>query len=161
MKETLLTMSLTPEQVNAQHQANDLLCRAETVALDIWLQEYLVGGVSLERMCREVRGALVKIGVPERARYRILGVMIDKVASAPEPKRGRGKKGYPIALKKATPRILALVVEREKLPKTRSETKQSKSAFERTSEVLEQCGFNVSPETIIKWCTDCRDPIGC
>lgn len=160
MKETLLTSPLTPEQEASQRKAHERIDKAETVALDIWLQGYLVGDVSLERMSREVRAALVRIGVSDRARCRILGEMLDKVAAKPEPKRGRGKKGYPVALKKTAPVIVDLVVKREGLPKTRSDTKKTKSAFERTAEVLEECGFEVTPETIIKWYTEWRESVG-
>ena len=154
MKETLLTLPLTPEQKTYQRKADERLGKAETVALEIWLQEYFVGGVSLERMSREVRAALVRIGVTENSRFSIIGEMIDKATAAPIPKRERGKKGYPVALKKTTTIIVDLVVEREGLPKTRSDTKKLKSAFERTSEILEECGFKVSSETIIKWYTE-------
>ncbi|MCM0028704.1 MAG: hypothetical protein NBV55_03285 [Polynucleobacter sp.] len=160
MKETLLTAPLTPEQEALQRRIYVRIDKAETVALDIWLQGYLVGDVSLERMSREVRASLVRIGVSDRARCRILGEMLDKVAVRPEPKRGRGKKGYPVALKKTSPTIVDLVVEREGLPKTRSGTKKTKSAFERAAEVLEECGFEVTPETLIKWYTEWRDSVG-
>lgn len=160
MKETLLTSPLTPEQEVFQREADERIDKAETVALDIWLQGYLVGDVSLERMSREVRAALVRIGVSDRTRCRIIGEMLDKAAAKPEPKRGRGKKGYPVALKKTSPVIVDLVVEREGLPKTRSDTNKTKSAFERASEILEECGFEVTPETLIKWYTEWRDSVG-
>ena len=160
MKETLLTAPLTPKQEALQRRTDARIDKAETVALDIWLQGYLIGDVSLERMSREVRAALVRIGVSDRARCRILGEMLDKVAAKPEPKRGRGKKGYPVALKKAAPVIVDWVVKREGLSKTRSDTKKTKSAFERTAEVLEECGFEVTPETIIKWYTEWRESVG-
>lgn len=160
MKETLLTSPLTPDQEVFQRKANERIDKAETVALDIWLQGYLVGDVSLERMSREVRVALVRIGVSDRARCRILGEMLDKAAARLEPKRGRGKKGYPGALKKTSPVIVDLIVKREGLPKTRSDTKKTKSAFERAAEVLGECGFEVTPETLIKWYTEWRDSVG-
>lgn len=160
MKETLLTAPLKPKQKALQRRTDARIDKAETVALDIWLQGYLVGDVSLERMSREVRTALVRIGVSDRARCRILGEMLDKVAATPEPKRGRGKKGYPVALKKTAPVIVDWVVKREGLSKTRSDTKKTKSAFERTAEVLEECGFEVTPETIIKWYTEWRESVG-
>ena len=108
MKETLLTSPLTLDQEVFQRKANERIDKAETVALDIWLQGYLVGDVSLERMSREVRVALVRIGVSDRARCRILGEMLDKAAARPEPKRGRGKKGYPGVLKKTSPVIVQI-----------------------------------------------------
>lgn len=160
MKETLLTSPLTPEQEVFQRKTDERIDKAETVARDIWLQGYLVGDVSLERMSREVRAALVRIGVSDRARCRILGEMLDKAAAKPEPKRGRGKKGYPVVLKKTSAGIVDLVVEREGLPKTRSDTNKTKSAFERASEILEECGFEVTPETLIKWYTEWRDSVG-
>lgn len=160
MRETLLTAPLTPEQEALLHRTDARISMAETVALDIWLQGYIVGEVSLERMSREVRAALIKIGVSDRARCRILGEMLDKATARSEPKRSRGKKGYPVALKKISPFIVDLVVKRENLPKTRSDTKKTKSAFERTSEVLLECGFEVTPETLIKWYTEWRDSVG-
>ena len=81
MKETLLTSPLTPEQEASQRKAYERIDKAETVALDIWLQGYLVGDVSLERMSREVRAALVRIGVSDRSRCRILGELLDKAAA--------------------------------------------------------------------------------
>jgi hypothetical protein len=160
VKETLLTAPLTPEQDDFQRRTDSRIDKAETVALDIWLQGYLVGDVSLERMSREVRAALVRIGVSDRVRCRILGELLDKAAARPAPKRGRGKKGYPVALKKTSPVIVDLVVKREGLPKPRSDTKKTKSAFERAAEVLEECGFEVMPETLIKWYTEWRDQVG-
>lgn len=160
MKETLLTSPLTPEQEASQRKAHERIDKAETVALDIWLQGCLVGDVSLERMSREVRTALVRIGVSDRSRCRILGELLDKAAAKPEPRRGKGKKGYPVALKKTAPEIVDLVVKREGLPKTRSDTKKKKSAFERTAEILHECGFEVNPETLIKWYTEWRDSVG-
>ena len=160
MKETLLTSPLSPEQKAFQRKADKRIEKAEIVALDIWLQGYLVGDVALERMSREVKAALVRMALSDRARRRILGEILDKATDRPEPKRGTGKKGYPVALKKTAPVIVDLVVEREGLPKTRSNTKKTKSAYERTAEVLEECGFEVTPETVIKWYTEWRDSVG-
>jgi hypothetical protein len=52
--------------------------------------------------------------------------------------------------------IVDLVVEREGLPKTRSATRKKMSAFERTADILRECGFEVKPETIIDWYSDWR-----
>lgn len=156
MNETLLTSPLTIEQKIDRDKLEKRVSKAETVALGIWLLEYQVGGVSLERMTREVRSALVRIGVSEQTRHRILGNLLDQVASVPQPVRGKGKKGYPVSLKKTATHIVDLVAKSEGLPKTRSETKKKMSAFERTSEILRECGFEVKPETIIDWYSDWR-----
>ena len=156
MTETLLTSPLTPEQKRHRDQEENRINKAEIVALGIWLQEYQVGGVSLERMTREVRAALIRIGVSEGVRHRILGELLDQLTSVPQPLRSKGKKGYPISLKKNAALIVDLVVEREGLPKTRSATRKKKSAFERTADILRECGFEVKPETIIDWYSDWR-----
>lgn len=156
MKETLLTSPLTDDQKIFTQQLGKQVSKAETVAMGIWLLEYQVGGVSLERMSREVKAALIKIGVSERVRQRILGQMLDEATSVPQPKRGKGKKGYPIALKKTAAIIVEMVAKTERLPKTRSETKKKISAFERTSQILAECGFEVKPETVIDWHSDWR-----
>ena len=156
MNETLLTSPLTPEQKHYRDQEENRINKAEVVALGIWLQEYQVGGVSLERMTREVRAALIRIGVSEEIRHRILGELLDQLTSVPQPLRSKGKKGYPISLKKNAALIVDLVVERESLPKTRSATRKKMSAFERTADILRECGFEVKPETIIDWYSDWR-----
>jgi hypothetical protein len=156
MKETLLTSPLTNDQMVFRQKMDKQVRKAETVALGIWLLEYQVGGVSLERMSREVKAALIKIGVSERTRQQILGEMLDQAISVPQPKRGKGRKGYPISLKKTAAIIVEIVAKTEKLPKTRSETKKKISAFERTSEILAECGFDVKPETVIDWHSDWR-----
>ena len=156
MKDTLLTSPLTSDQKAFRQRLDKQVSKAETVALGIWLLEYQVGGVSLERMSREVKDALIKIGVSERVRQRVLGQMLDEVTSVSQPKRGKGRKGYPIALKKTAAIIVEMVAKAERLPKTRSETKKKISAFERTSEILTECGFDVKPETLIDWHSDWR-----
>jgi hypothetical protein len=159
VKSTLLTSPLTPEQEASQRQADDKLDKAVTVALDLWLEEYRVGGTGLERMCRKVRAALVKIGASEQARHRILGEMLDKALEMTDLERGQGKKGNPMALQKTTARIVVMVAEREGLPKSR-EPKDKESAFVRTAAILADVGFEVSPETVRKWYAEYRDLVG-
>lgn len=156
MKDTLLTSALTSEEEAAHRKAEAQLGKAKTVALGIWLEEYLVGGVSLERMAREVKSALEKIGVSKPVRHMILGEMLDRATSIPEPKRGRGRKGHPVSLKITAAIIVDLIANAEQLPKTRSETRKKTSAFQRASEVIADCGFSVSPETLIDWHSDWR-----
>ena len=159
MKETILTAPSTPEQEAFQRKADEMLDKAVTVALYIWLEEYRVGGTGLERMCRKVRAALVKIGVSEQARQRILGEMLDKALEITDLERGQGKKGNPMSLQKNTAKIVVMVAEREGLPKSR-EPKGKESAFMRTAAILSDAGFDVSPETVRKWYAEYRDFVG-
>lgn len=159
MKSTLLTSPLTSEQEACQRQADDKLDKAVTVALYLWLEEYRVGGTGLERMCREVRAALEKIGVSEQARHRILGELLDKALEITNLERGQGKKGNPMVLKKTTAKIVVMVAERKGLPKSR-EPKDKESAFVRTASILTDVGFKVSPETVRKWYAEYRDFVG-
>ena len=147
MKETLLTAPLTKEQQDFLKNTDDLIGKAETVALGIWLDEYTVGGVSLEIMSEKVRLALIRIGVPDRA------------LALPKPKRKRGKVGHPITLQKTTAKLVELVVEREGLSKSR-DSGDRPTAFQRTSEILDLVGFEVSPESVIRYYFEYKDAIG-
>ena len=159
MKETLLTAPLTKEQQDFLQKIDDLIDKAETVALGIWLDEYTVGGVSLETMCANVRLALIRIGVSDRARQRIIGEMVDRALALPKPKRKRGKVGHPITLQKTTAKLVEMVVEREGLSKSR-DSGDRPTAFQRTSEILDLVGFEVSAESVIRYYFDYRDAIG-
>jgi hypothetical protein len=150
MKETLLTTPMSENELALIRISDQKIRRAEVVAIHIWLEEYLVGGVGLERLCAEVRAALKKIDVPERARHRFLGEVIDKALAAPKPKVGRGRKGIPVALKKYSARIVDMVVEQERLPRSQPVDGRL-TAFERTAQILEGANFKVSWETVKKW----------
>lgn len=159
MKETFLTAPSTPEQEASELRAADKLDKAVTVALDLWLEEYRVGGTGLERMCRKVRAALVKIGVSKQARQCILGEMLDKALEVTNLDRGQGKKGNPMLLQKTTAKIVVMVAAREGLPRSR-EPKDKESAFVRASAILADVGFDVSPETVRKWYAEYRNLVG-
>lgn len=159
MKETLLTAPLTKEQQDFLKKTDDLIGKAKTVALGIWLDEYTVGGVSLEAMCKSVHSALIRIGVSEPARQRIIGEMVDRALTLPKPKRKRGKVGHPITLQKTIAKLVEIVVEREGLSKSR-DSGDRPTAFQRTSEILDLVGFEVSPESVIRYYFDYREAIG-
>lgn len=159
MKETLLTAPLTKEQQDFLKKTDDLISKAETVALGIWLDEYTVGGVSLETMCERVRLALIRLGVPDRARQRIIGETVDRALALPKPRRKRGKVGHPVALQKTTAKLVDLVVDQEGLSKSR-DSGDRPTAFQRTSEILDLVGFEVSTESVIRYYFDYKDAIG-
>jgi hypothetical protein len=159
MKETLLTAPLSAEQQAFLKNTDDLIGKAKTVALGIWLDEYTVGGVSLEAMCKSVHLALIRIGVSDPARQRIIGEMVDRALALPKPKRKRGKVGHPITLQKTIAKLVEIVVEREGLSKSR-DSGDRPTAFQRTSEILDLVGFEVSPESVIRYYFDYREAIG-
>jgi hypothetical protein len=159
MKETLLTAPLTPEQRESIRKSDDLITKAETVALGIWLDEYKVGGVSLETMCEKVRLALIKIGVSDRARQRIIGETVDQALALPKPGRKRGKVGHPTSLHKAAAQIVDAVVERDGLSKSR-DSGNRQTAFQKTSEILDSAGFEVSIESVIRYYFEYKGAIG-
>jgi hypothetical protein len=159
MKETLLTAPLSAEQQALRNKAEDLLGKAETVALSIWLDEYKVGGISLESMCEKVRSALIRIGVPEGVRLRIIGQTVDEALASPKPRRKRGKVGHPISLQKTTAKLVDLVVDREGLSKSRDSGDRA-TAFQRVSEILDLVGFEVSAESVIRYYFEYKDAIG-
>jgi hypothetical protein len=159
MKDTLLTAPLSTEQQAFLNKADDLICKAETVALFIWLDEYKVGGVSLESMCEKVRSALIRIGVPEVVRHRIIGQTIDEALASPKPGRKSGRVGHPISLQKTTVKLVDLVVDREGLFKSR-DSGDRPTAFQRVSEILDLVGFEVSTESVIRYYFEYKDAIG-
>lgn len=159
MTVNLLTGSLTPDQQAMLDHRENLIAKARAVALGIWLDEYKVGGVSLEGLCEKVHSALIRIGVPEEVRHQFIGRAIDEALARPKPKRKRGKVGHPVSLQKTIAELVDMVVEREGLAKSRDSAK-TPNAFERTSEILEEAGFRVSEESVIKYYFDYRDSIG-
>lgn len=147
---TLLTTPLTSDEIEALKGRELLWDKAHVITLDIWLEGYKAGDISLERMVREVHSALTSIKLPERSKQLLIGSMINEALSSPEPKRTRGGgKRYPTSLKKISASLVDLIASREKLPKSRYSPNQS--AFDKAASVLQECGFNVSIETLIKW----------
>lgn len=153
---TLLTSPLTPEQIKALEKREQLWDSAHVIALDIWLESFKAGDISFERMSKEVHKALTKIDLPERHKQLILGILINEALSLPEPKRTRGSgKGYPTSLKKISASLVDLISNKEGLAKSRYSPEES--AYEKASQVLNDCGFEVSPNTLVNWYSDFRN----
>ena len=153
---TLLTSPLTPEQIKALEKREQLWDSAHVIALDIWLEGFKAGDISFERMSKEVHKALSKIDLPERHKQLILGILINEALSLPEPKRTRGSgKAYPTSLKKISASLVDLISNKEGLAKSRYSPEES--AYEKASQVLNDCGFEVSPNTLVNWYSDFRN----
>lgn len=153
---TLLTSPLTQEQIRALEKREQLWDSAHVIALDIWLEGFKAGDISFERMSKEVHKALTKIDLPVRQKQLILGILIDEALSSPEPKRIRGGgKKYPTSLKKISASLVDLISNKEGLAKSRYSPDES--AYEKASQVLNDCGFEVSPNTLINWYSEFHD----
>ena len=147
---TLLTAPLTAAQQKAIRDREELWDKAHVIAIDIWLEGFKSGDISFDRMAKEVHSALALIKLPERSKQILIGSMVIEALSIPEPKRTRGSgKRYPTSLKKISPSLVDLIARNENLAKSRYSPNQS--AYEKTSLVLKDCGFNVSPDTLINW----------
>jgi hypothetical protein len=153
---TLLTTPLTSEQQKAIEEREQLWDKAHVIALNIWLEGYKAGDISLEHMIKQTHAALNKISLPERQKQLLLGVLVNDALSIAKPKRTRGTgKTYPTALKKISAILVDSVSNREKLSKSRYSPEQT--AFEKVSLVLNDCGFEVSPNTLINWYSEYRE----
>lgn len=150
VKDTLLTSPLTAEQKQALEGQEQLLDSAHVIALDIWLEGFKAGDISFERMSKEVHKALTKIDLPMRQKELLLGMLINRALTLPEPIRIRGGgKTYPTSLKKISASLVDLISNKEQLSKSRYSPHET--AYEKASQVLQDCGFEVSPNTLIKW----------
>lgn len=147
---TLLTSPLTSEEMKALEGREQLWDKAHVIALNIWLEGYKAGDIGFERMCIEVNAALTKITLPERQKQLLLGIMVNTALASPPPKRIRGgTTKYPASLKKISTTLVNIVATKEGLSKSRYSP--DISAYERASQVLNECGFEVPANTLINW----------
>lgn len=153
---TLLTSPLTPEQEKILEAQEKLWDKAHVIALNIWLEGFKAGDISLERMSKEVYRALSQISLSEPQKQLLLGMMVNQALSLPEPKRTRGGgKPYPTSLKKISASLVDLISNKENLSKSRYSP--AESAYERASQILNDCGFKISPNTLINWYSEFHD----
>ncbi|QWD95053.1 hypothetical protein C2759_02635 [Polynucleobacter sp. MG-Unter2-18] len=152
---TLLTTPLSPQEKKALGDSKRLLDKAQAIALGIWLEGYKAGDISLERMAKGVYRALITIKLPEGTRKHLLGDMVDQALSMSPPVRTRGGgKIHPISLKKTAVSLVDLIATKEGLSKSRYSPKIS--AYEKASQILNDCGFAVSANTLINWYSEFR-----
>lgn len=156
VKDTLLTSPLTPEQELALKEQEQLWDRAHVIALNIWLEGFKSGDIGFEKMSNEVHKALTKIALPERHKQRLLGILVNEALLLPKPQRTRGSgKVYPTSLKKIASSLVDQISLNEGLAKSRYSPNES--AFEKASQVLADCGFKVSTNTLINWYSEFRN----
>lgn len=152
MADTLLSAPLTPEQEAQWKAQEDRAQQARSLLFDVLLEGYKVGDIALERLLYQARGTLMALGISERGRRAFLGNLVDDILSRPQPVRGRGKRGQPVALQKLAVELLKLAAN-DGLPFSRGSSSKgcSPTAFSFVSEIFSKAGFDVSEDQLIHW----------
>lgn len=144
---TLLTAP-TPPAIAAEMRRKELMVeRARILVLDVWLEGYKAGEVTLEKLCRKSRQALIR--VPEGHRQRALGQMLDAALMADVPPRGRGNKGQPNTLRDLAVKMVDIAHDEYGLNVGRGD---KETAFERVVEILTDLGVGgLTPRQVEDW----------
>lgn len=127
--------------------------RARTLVLEIWLQAYKSGDLTLEKLCMKSRQALKRVA--EGHRQRALGQMLDAALGAYErgevPPRSRGNKGEPPQLRELARGMVMIANEEYGHPLNRAGNDKP-SAFDRVAEILTDLGVGgLTPRQIEQW----------
>jgi hypothetical protein len=147
--ETLLTAPSPPEIVAEMRRKEEMVERARILVLDVWLEAYKAGELTLEKLCRKSRQALIRIPVGHRERA--LGQMLDAALVANVPPRTRGNKGEPSALKALTKGLVTIASEEYGHALSR-DAKEKTTAFARVAEILTDLGVGgITPRQIEEW----------
>lgn len=152
MVDTLLTAPLTPDQEGYLKGLEDRAYQANTMLFNVLLEGYRVGDIALERALAQARGTLTALGISEQGRRTFLGRLTDEMLSSPQPARGRGKRGQPVALQKLAVELLVLAAE-DGFPFSRSQSSKGskQTAFGFVAGILAKAGFTVSEDQLIHW----------
>jgi hypothetical protein len=147
-KTTLLTAPLSAEAEAENRRRKEIAEKAGFLVFDIWLESYSSGEITLEKLCRNARQALLRVSEPSR--QRALGAMLEQALKADPPKRGRGNKGEPVALKNAAVQLARIAHDEHGHPLSRSST-TTQNAFERAASILADLGVGVTPRQVEDW----------
>lgn len=142
---SLLTAPVPPEIAAEMRRKEEMVERARILVMEVWLEAYKAGELTLEKLCRKSRQALIR--VPEGHRQRALGQMLDLALMVDVPARSRGNKGEPYAIRKLARDLAAIAHDEYGLVIGRSGT-----AWERVAEILVDLGVGVTPRQIEEWC---------
>lgn len=150
---SLLTAPLPPEVEAEMRRKEEQVDRARILVLEIWLQAYKSGDLTLDKLCMKSRQALKRVG--EGHRQRALGQMLDAALGAYErgevPPRPRGNKGEPPQLRDLARGMVTIANEEYGHPLNRAGNDKP-SAFERVAEILTDLGVGgLTPRQIEQW----------
>lgn len=149
MADTLLTAPTPPEIEAEMRRKEEMVECARILVLGVWLEAYKAGHLTLEKLCRKSRQALIR--VPVGHRERALGQMLDAALVMDVPQRTRGNKGEPLALK-ALAKELVTIANTDHGHTLSRDSKGKATAFVRVAEILTDLGVGgVTPRQIEDW----------
>ena len=118
------------------------------IAWTIWFEAYTRGQLSLERLLKNAQLSLIKLGVDDFIRWKTLGQLAEKALKTTPPKRPRGNKGQPEALRLIASRLVELAYNDGYVLNRAS---NNKTAFEHVTEIMVNLGIPVTPRQIEDW----------
>lgn len=145
---TLLTDGWLPRSDEERIAKDDAYEKARLIAWLIWYQSYEEGLLALEVLLRNAQRSLIKLGVDDFLRWKTLGLLVERALIAAPPKRSRGNRGQPEALRKIACDVLEMA-NRDGYPLNRNSMEQT--AFEYTAEILANLGISVTPRQLEDW----------
>ena len=144
---SLLTAPVPPEIAAEMRRKEEMVERARILVLDVWLEAYKAGDLTLEKLCRKSRQALIR--VPEGHRQRALGQMLDAALMANVPPRQRGNKGEPYTLRDLAVKMVDIAHDEHGLTLARGD---KETAFGRVVQILTDLGVGgLSPRQVEDW----------
>ena len=145
---TLLTDGWSPPSEEQRKAKDAAYEKARLIAWDIWYQAYSSGDISLDILLRNAQRSLVKLDVDDFLRWKTLGLLVENALKAEPPKRTRGNKGQPEALRKIA-RQLVKMANDDGFVLSRSSSMET--AFERASNIMAELGVSALPRQVEDW----------
>ena len=139
---------LTEQQRVEQEQAYE---KARVIAWQIWFAAYESGSLSLEELLRHARRSLEKLRIDDFLRWKTLGQLVEHALKIHPPKRSRGNKGKPKALREIAISLVELANKREGHVLSRGKKSEEQTAFEFVAGLMANLGIAVTPRQIELW----------
>lgn len=145
---TLLTEGVKCRS-DEEHTANDRAYeQGRVIAWEIWFDAYANGQLTLEVLLRNAQRSLLKLAVDDFQRWKALGLLAESALKLDPPRRSRGNKGQPEALRLIASRLVKMAHSEGYILNRAS---YDRSAFEYVAEILANLGIPVSPRQIEDW----------
>lgn len=122
--------------------------QGKIVAWEIWFDAYANGQLTLEVLLRNAQRSLLKLDVDDFQRWKMLGLLAENALKVDPPKRSRGNKGQPVALRLIASRLVKIAHSEGYILNRASD---DRTAFEHVAEILANLGIPVSPRQIEDW----------
>lgn len=152
---TFLTDGRIPISDDERKSKEKAYEKARVISWKIWFEAYKSGQLSLEYLLRNSERSLKILGVDDFLRWKTLGLLVESALKVSPPKRSRGNKGHPGALRSVVVGLVTIAHDDDGFVLTRIAKEQT--AFERVAEILAELGISITPRQAEDWYYDRRD----